>query len=122
MDTDTRVNVKVGNPWKTGRTNFERRGIWATRPWAARSDFSGNLRSLRKHMREEISAFTVEKHISMLNQWVIKNLRGKLRKLRTIFWSILNFVENTGVPERNLLEKLGGFTEGDIMPPEPPME
>jgi len=35
-------------------------------------------------MGEEISAFTVEKHISMLNHKVIKNLRGRLRKLRNI--------------------------------------
>jgi hypothetical protein len=23
---------KVGNPWKTGKTNTERKGIWATIP------------------------------------------------------------------------------------------
>ena len=46
------------------------------------SDFSGYLGSLGEYWREEISAFTVEKHISMLNQGVTRNVGGKLRKLR----------------------------------------
>ena len=45
-------------------------------------DFSGYLESLREYWREEISAFTGKKLISMLNQEVTKNLDGKLRKLR----------------------------------------
>jgi hypothetical protein len=47
------------------------------------NDFSGYLWSLREYWREEISAFTVEKHISMLNQLVTKNPRENTRKLRT---------------------------------------
>jgi len=58
-------------------------------------------------MSEEISAFILANRIPTLNQQVIKHLGAKLRKLRNPRRSFLNFVENTVVHERNLLEKWG---------------
>jgi hypothetical protein len=48
---------KVGNPWKTGKTNSERKGIWATSErkgiWATDSEalkrrYKGVLQKLNK--------------------------------------------------------------------------